>query len=123
MSGTVDEMPSAEVQARQWVEMLETTDARKTGGSSGEARQRVARRLGVSPGTLENVKRGRLKGLRVWVVDRIREAVVREIEAEIARLVHELEIVRQAGCDPRDPDFLAAAAALETARALMERRK
>jgi len=83
--------------ARDWTRRLERAEASRTGLPIEDARKRVARRLGVLPGTLENIGKGRIKGIRNWVAQKIRQAVIREIEAEIARLQHELEMARRCG--------------------------
>ena len=91
-----DEM-SADILTRAWVEKLEKTEAARTGVPVTVARRAVARRLGVSPGTVENIRRGRTKGVRAWIADRVANAVIREIENEIRGLSHELQCARQCG--------------------------
>lgn len=72
------------------------------GFSRNDARSRLARKLGVSPGTLENLGRGRLKRTIDGFTYRLRALLERELEAEIERLAHELEMVRASrdGADP-----------------------
>jgi hypothetical protein len=91
-----DEM-SADTMTRHWVEKLEKTEAARTGVPVVVARRAVARRLGVAPGTIENLRRGRTKGVRAWIAERVANAVIREIEAELRGLNHELQCARQCG--------------------------
>lgn len=80
--------------ARRWAGELEEREARRSGVSRLQARRIVARRTGLAPGTLENIKNRRTKGVRGWVLGVLQAAYVREIENEIARLSHELDMVR-----------------------------
>ncbi len=88
-------------------------------GDTREARRAVASRVGVAPGTIENLRRGRLKSIEGWVRDRLRAAFIRELEAEIARLEHELALLRQCGGHPAADQVGEIEAHLEAARALM----
>ena len=60
----------------------------------------VARRVGIAPGSLENLVRGRAKKVTLSVAEAIRAAVVSDLSAEIERLQHELDIARQSGVHP-----------------------
>ena len=53
--------------ARRWAGELEEREARRSGVSRVQARRIVARRTGLAPGTLENIKNRRTKGVRGWV--------------------------------------------------------
>lgn len=98
-----DKMSSAVIEetARTWARELEAKEAKRSGVSIRDARKTVARRAGLSPGTLENIKLGRTKGVRAFVFEKIRAAFMREDEAEIRRLEHELHLARQIGLDAR----------------------
>jgi len=90
-------MSSATIeQARTLARDLERRE-RSRAGSIDAARTALARRAGVSPSTWRNLALGRLKRLDAFVRDRLQALVVRELQAEIARLTHELEIARQGG--------------------------
>lgn len=106
--------------SRQSVRFLEDHAAEQGSMPVGVARKIVARRIGVSPGTLEGIRKGRTKGVREWVAERIRAAFIRELEAEIARLSHELQMARARGSDPRSDVMAKAVASLASARALIE---
>lgn len=84
-----------------------------------EARRVLARDTGVSAGTFESLRRGRLKGVKNWIAERIRSAVIRDLQQEIARCTHELELARQAGLDPRSSDMAALETAVQKANELM----
>lgn len=61
------------------------------------ARQNIASRLRVGVGTFENLVRERVKTVDSVIRDRLQALYVREIEAEITRLSHELQVARQCG--------------------------
>ena len=79
----------------------------------------VARRLGLSPGSLENLVRGRAKRITLSVAAAVRGAMVRELENEITRLTHELHLVRASGADPRSLETAEIEACLAKAERLL----
>jgi hypothetical protein len=83
-------------QAREIARELERRE-RVRGTSAEGARSALARRIGVSASTWRNLTLGRLKRLDAWLRDRLQGLLVRELEAEIARLTHELETARRCG--------------------------
>lgn len=85
------------------------------------AKARIARREGVPASTLDNIVRGRVKQVAAWVRDRLAQAVVREIQQEINKLEHELQIARLSADQPRDADLLAAETALAQAKILIRK--
>lgn len=66
-------------------------------GSLQAARIVLAGKLRLGIGTLENLVRGRVKRIDEQIRDRIQALMIRELEAEIARLTHELHLARQGG--------------------------
>lgn len=74
------------------------------------ARRNVARAIGVPPGTIENLQRGRLKRIAGWLRDALRARVIRELEAELVRLQHEIAVLKQTGVDPRSDEATAVRA-------------
>jgi hypothetical protein len=62
-----------------------------------DARMRLADKLRIGVGTFENIVRNRVKRVDENIRDRLQALLVRELETEIARLSHELEIARQGG--------------------------
>jgi hypothetical protein len=106
-------------QVRQWARDLENREAMRSNVSIPIARKAVAARAGVPAGTLENMRRGRVKGLRGWVRDRIQQLIVRELEAEIGKLTHELEMAVWRGAALGSDEIIAAKASLDDARKLI----
>lgn len=62
-------------------------------GPSINRRQAVARKARTTPGTIENIQRGRLKFLE-RVEANIRAAFIRLLESEITKATHELQVAR-----------------------------
>lgn len=92
---------------------------RGRGLSAEKARVAAARRAGVSPGTLEKLRKGRLKSVAVHLYGRLCDALVRALTEEKTRLEHELALARSASrrVDPRA--LRQAEAALAAARAAL----
>src|ERR1700734_3714981 len=80
-----------------------------------EAESTVARRAGLSPFTLQNLKRGRLKHVDA-MGSKIRAAFVATLERQLAALETELVAARELD---RDVDFGTAEAAIAQARAAL----
>lgn len=96
---------------------------RERGADRDAARRIVARRIGVAPGTVENIARGRKKTVAGWIEAKIRDAAINALESEMRRLECELAVVR-GGCSLVSGDALeSAAAALDHARALVNEAK
>jgi hypothetical protein len=108
-------------QAQLLARRLEDTAARQLGIQIREARDIIARRIGASPGFLENLRRDppRIKSVPSWLMGRIRQAFVAELNAEITRLRHELEMASQCGVDPRSDEIMEAATLIEKAKAII----
>ncbi len=70
---------------------------RNNGFSAEGARHSLARKLRVGAGTVERLVRGRVKRIDASIRDRLQALLVRELETEIARLTHELQVARQCG--------------------------
>lgn len=102
-----------------WVESLEKREAARSGQPVREARVRLANRIGVMPGTLENIRRKRVKEARVGVFEKVRRAFIRSLEDEIAALTHELQMARQCGVDPREDEVARIEAAIAQALTLI----
>jgi hypothetical protein len=90
--------------------------------SAPAARRSLARKLRLGIGTLENLVRGRVKRVDAAIRDRLQALLVRELESELTRLTHELEMARQGGVHPASQHISAIEAHLEQARALMQGR-
>ena len=79
----------------------------------------VARRLGLSPGSVENLVRGRAKRITLSVAAAVRGAMVRELESEITRLQHEVLMVRASSADPCSLEVAEIETLLARAEALL----
>lgn len=99
---------------------LENSEARRLGIRTVEARERIAGRLGVSPGTLENLRRLRTKIVPNWLMNRVREELVSVLQMEIRRLEHEIQLARQTGSDYRDDALASAETQLAAARQILK---
>jgi hypothetical protein len=104
---------------RELAKRLEHRVAARVGSLAG-ARPIVARDIGVSTGTLETLRRGRLKRIEGWLRDKIESVLMREIEAEIRRLNHELALYRQIGRTPRPGDLEEIEADLAALKAALK---
>lgn len=105
--------------AHQLTAAIEDAEAKRLGVTILQARPRVAQRLGASPGTLENIRRFRLKKIPNWLMARIRAEFVAILQAEIRRLEHEITIHLQAGVDHHCDDLAKAKAQVDQAKALL----
>lgn len=99
-------------QAAEWSTLLENREAARSGIRVVDARRTVARRVGAMPGTLENLRGGRLKSVATHLFSRLRGAVIQELELEAQRIEHEISLLRQAGEDPRSDQITARVADL-----------
>jgi len=113
-SGENSQMTSAVT----WARSLERTERNRL-GSVPQARRALARKLRVSVGTVENLIRDRVKRVDAAIRDRLQALVIRELEQEIARLQHELEMARQGGDHPASQHIGAIETHLAQAKALM----
>jgi hypothetical protein len=105
------------------LERLESLRAERGHTTRGFVRAAIARETKVAAGTMENIRRGRLKGVRGWVAMAIRAALVREVQRQLGALEHELEILRRSGVDPRNNEFQAVATDAAAIRGLAEQMK
>jgi transposase-like protein len=107
--------------ARTWVRRLEDAEAIRSSVPVNTARSSVARKVGVHPGALANIRHGRIKAIAAHVFDALRGAVERELLHEIARLEHELALLRQSGVDPREDQMREVETHLAAAREALTR--
>jgi transcriptional regulator with XRE-family HTH domain len=109
---------SAVFDAIHIVERLERA-AMRDGAKLPQARERVARGLGVSPGTLQSIRRGRVKRLAHDVFVRLCEALARQLESEIKAAAHDLEMVRARGAGVDSAALQEVDVALAHARSVL----
>jgi hypothetical protein len=101
--------------ARGWAMTLEDRARHDGAPTLEDARVTVSRHTGVSPGTLENLRKNRLKAVSAHVYENLRRGVIRALEAELRHLEHELHVLRQTGAHPASD----ATTAVETDIALV----
>lgn len=105
--------------ANTMVGRLEAIEVARHGSTARLARQAIAARLRAAPGTLENLRRLRLKAVPHWLMVRIRAEIVAAIQNEMRHLEHELHLYLQAGGDPRSDEVAKIAASLAEAKATL----
>src|SRR4051812_3922786 len=93
------EMSTAVALARNAAQTLVETEERKT-RSRMLAYQAVAGRIGRSASWLRALIAGGLNRVDSEIKRRLDALLIREIEAEIARLTHDLEMAKQCGDHP-----------------------
>ncbi len=101
-------------------ERLIAEEARRSAVKRPVARAIVAREAGVSPGSLENLERGRLKFVD-RIAGKLNDLLVRKIERSIAELESEIAVIRASPGDARAVDVVGAAAAIEKAKSCLGR--
>jgi hypothetical protein len=97
------------------VKRLVSEEQFRSGSPRAIARAAVATQAGLSPGTLENLERGRLKFMD-RVAGKLNDFAVRSIERQISSLERELVFLRAEGVGRRLADIDAAEAAIAEAR-------
>ena len=109
-------------QARDLASVLERRELFRHGGTRAEARARLARRIGVLPGTLYNLARDRLKRLDNRLRIALTSYAIRDLQSEIESLTHELEIARKMGAGNRHEalEVEALEARMAMVKSLME---
>lgn len=107
------------VMLNRFARALENAEAKRIGASLPVARSRIASRLGVSPGTLENIRRLRTKIVPNWLMNKVRSELISVLQLEIRRLEHEVHLARQTGSNHRDGDLASAETSLATAREIL----
>ncbi len=83
------------------------------------ARLALGEKLRAGTGTVRNLIRGRVKRLDETIRDRLRALVMREMESEIARLTHELEMLKQCGHHLASHEICEVETLLLRAKAIM----
>lgn len=117
MPTTMDEF------TQRWADDLTRSEAVKSGIALPRAARTVARRLAVPVSCIDNIRRGRIKSISAMVADKIKAAVIAQLQSEIAALEHELAIARRIASRPDDAEILAASAALEAVKAMLNKKE
>jgi hypothetical protein len=116
--GDKDRAPS--ISARDIVRDFVATDSRTYGGFQ-PAERALARRLGVSPGTICNLIYGGMKRVCVDFYAKLKAEEIRCLSNSLAKAGREINVACSIGIDPRSPEFLALEAAGKAAREVMEK--
>lgn len=103
-------------QARDWSVALEDREVARTGLKLPDARKAVSQRISVPPGTLRNLRKNRVKGIAVHWYERIRAAVISDLQAEMRRLQHEQHVLQQSGAHPAGDEASAVVASIQAVR-------
>lgn len=85
--------------ARRWAEVLERIEARRSAVNREHARRTVARRAGLTPGTLFNLANRRIKDVRGCAYEALRNLFIAEVRGEIGAWTHELDMALASGLD------------------------
>lgn len=80
----------------------------------------IARKLRITTGTLQNLKRGRLKSIPVDLWMRINNIVASELRAEIGRLEAQLAVVDESARRIGDGEMAAVAQQIERMKQLLK---
>lgn len=107
---------AVDLTAQSYVRELEDRESRAAGVPLRLARRVVARRTGIPAGALENLRRGRTKGVRAWILSALQTALIRELEAEIARDEHEIQLLKAARRGNSDEQVAEILAGIEAKR-------
>lgn len=105
--------------ARDLAKQLERREQFRHGGTRAQARTRLARRLGVLPGTLYNLARDRLKRFDNHLRLALTSYAIRDLQSEIEGLTHELEMAQQVGAAARPAGVERIEARLAQVKALL----
>lgn len=84
-----------------------------------EASASLARAIRAAPGTIRSAIYGRLKRVDAALRDKLAHVVMREIQNEIGRLNHELEVARLCGGGAVEGNIAEIEAELETLKRAM----
>lgn len=112
------EMSASVLSARVAAEAVVT---REEGRSRSRmlAYENVARSIGRGPSWLRDLVAGKLKSIDGEVKRRLDTLLIQQLEAEIARLTHDLEMARRCGDHPASQHVCAIETHLRAAKALM----
>lgn len=84
-----------------------------------DIRKRVARKVAASPGFFENLQRGHIKNVPSWLMRKLRDALVEELQTEVQKLQHEIHLHRQVGEGPDSDAIFAAETRLAEAKKIL----
>lgn len=115
-----DKMSAFDAVVRADLVRLEEIRSARLQTSRATARKGIARETKIAPGTLENIKNMRTKGVRMWVALKIRDTLLSDLQREMARLQHEYDVLVRTGADPRCDEVAEVQTLLARARQSLE---
>lgn len=83
--------------ARRMSRRLEDTEAALLGVRVERARAEVAPRIGLLPGTMASLRKGRIKDVRGKLYQKLRSAFIQHLQAELTALLHEFQVIMATG--------------------------
>ncbi len=98
---------------------FERSIVRNTDTNTLLARKSVARRLGITPNTIENFRSLRTKCVPHWLMNRIRSELVSALEKEAQNLAHEIQLHKHTSHRIDDDTLAAAETQLALAREIL----
>lgn len=108
---------------RHDLDILVSLRARELGTNRDYARETVARETKLPLGTLQNIAKNRTMGVRGRIAEMIRKTLMKQIEREMQRLNHELQILIRRGTDTRSDEMAEIVSLLDRARNSLEAMK
>ncbi len=112
-------VPSDISLAEDWATALERIEAQRSGENRSRVRPVVARRTGVSEGTLYSLARRRLKKITNDTLRRLGNGLIAELQRELGRIEHELQIHTQIGTHIDSGEVLALVASRQKIKAAL----
>jgi hypothetical protein len=107
--------------ARKWVAELEKAEASRTGLKRDKVRKSLAGKIGIAPGTIENIRRRRIKDFRRGGIgELIRSYMVHHLQLEIQRKTNDLQMVLECGKNPSADEVARLRGAIAKAQTLVE---
>jgi plasmid maintenance system antidote protein VapI len=98
---------------------LERSEDRQCGAGVIQARKNIARRMGITADTIENIRTLRSKIVPHWLLNRLRAELITSLQSEMANLEHEIQLHKQTGADHTGDALVAAETQLQAAREIL----
>jgi hypothetical protein len=86
---------------------IEDAEAKSRGATIAKVRPDIAERAGLLPGTLENLRKGRVKGVAGRIYLLLRRVFIKQLQSELRALLHEFDDITSTGI-PLDSDEASA---------------
>lgn len=103
----------------EYARSLERSEVRRCDTNVTQARRNIARRLGVTTVTLDNLRTLRTKIVPNWLMNKVRAELISVLQLELQKLEHELHTHKQVGSPHSDDDLASAQAHLTSVRQIL----